>query len=165
MLSPPWGRGGELLETLSHSASSEAAWVGRGALGEVLLKSRWSCRCPAKLLPLTIPPLPHWPLHVLGGWTGGVGWSQEAIRTEAVSKQAPFREHSQVLPTSPFSVPYLPPLPATMLTMSNVQMGKQRTCPKISSLLRGVDFLSPPFTPSVHSAGFCPDLQAKTMPY
>lgn len=31
-----------LLEPLSHGASLGAAWVGRDALGQILLRSRWN---------------------------------------------------------------------------------------------------------------------------
>lgn len=43
------------------------------------------------------------------------------------------------MPTSPFCVSYLPPLPAIMLALSTVHIGtqSQKTCPKIPTLRRG----------------------------
>lgn len=62
------------------------------------------------------------------------------------------------------------PLPAMVLTLSKVEMGKhnQEICPKISSLPREADSLSSPVThlslfPQVALSH--PDLQARTVSY
>lgn len=100
---------------------------------------------PSPSAAFTLPPLPHWPPHVLGGWAGGVEWSQEANGPKAVGR-------SLSSSTAKFCLQRCHgcPLPAVMLILSNVQMGKQNqsTCPKILSFLREVDLLSP--------SGVCP---------
>lgn len=101
-----------------------------------------------------------WPLPVLGDWDGGVGWSREAIRPEAVSR--PFSNRQ---PRSAF-LSFLRVLPSP--TPSHNASTEQCTHGKTESEDLSQD-LNPPqrsglpeptcysLQESVHSVGSCPD--------
>lgn len=105
-------------------------------------------------------------LRVLGDWAGGDGWSREAIRPEAERRPFSSRQPSSaylsflcVLP-SPTPSHNASPEQCTHGKRESEDLSQDLNPPQRSGLPEPTCYS---LQEAVHSAGSCPDLQARTM--